>query len=165
MSWLKEQDLRNTRNLKSFYVLLKSDACIDVFPKNNSTYFRNKLNREYILSDEWSVALCDLQIHKSNIQNLEKNIWVFCDIITETQIGPTDEQLLRRVPIRENEISRDWFFIDIQNTYYMPLKTTTLTEIGIKIDTAPQNTQLPNIESIGSTSLLLHFKKNYNGGF
>ena len=159
MSWAKENSLRFDRNLNSFYMLLQSNDSSNIFPQNTIFNFRNKLNRQYNLSDDWVVALCDLQLHIGEIQTTANNIYIYCDIITETQIGITDEQLLRRVPLKESDISHDWLTKDFQTHYYIPLKTNTLTEIGIQIQQSSHTPSLHN-RADKNTSLLLHFKKN-----
>ena len=149
-------------NFKSFYILLHSNDFLTTFPLNNIFNFRNKLNKQYNLSDNWQVALCDIQLFIGDTVVAENNVHVFCDIITETQIGTTDEQLLRCIPIRENDITRDWLIIDFQTKYYVPLKTTSLSEIGIRIETtAPVRTYSTEYlhRQNKNTTLLLHFKK------
>ena len=156
MAWL-EKDLRQLNNFNSFYVLLKSNVSTEIFPQNTMYIFRNKLNKQYILNDNWHVALCDIQFFLGEPAVIrDHNVYIFCDIITETQIGNTDEQLLRRVAIREHDVSHDWLLVDFQTKYYIPLKTTALNEIGVTIKHTT-----PGVPGANKpTSLLLHFKKD-----
>ena len=132
MAWLQEVNAKFDRNLNSFYILIESK---EAYTQTSELSFRNKLNKQYNLSGNWVVALCDLQLYTGDLhpQPAGNTVYIFCDIITETQIGKTDEQLLRRVPIRDSDISKGWLVIDFQTPYYIPLKITTLTEIGIRI--------------------------------
>lgn len=160
MAWSQENNIRFDRNLNSFYILLQSDSSINLFPQNSVFNFRSKLNKQYNLNDDWVVALCDLELYLSDTYLSENNLYIFCDIIAETQVGNTDEQMLRRVPIRKSDVSQDWLKTNFQTLYYIPLKTTTLTEIGIRIE---QSAQTLAARKDKPTSLLLHFKKLYNG--
>ena len=156
MAWSRQLE---SNNFQSFYILLDSGESKEIFPQNNKHSFRNKFNKEYNLNENWTVALCDFQFFIGSEEGIKQNnINVYCNIITETQIGYSDKQLLRRVPIRESDLSRGWLLTNIINPYYLTIKSTVISEIGITIDTSPTEIELQQ-DSEKETSLLLHFNK------
>ena len=145
----------------SFYIMLKSDSNITLFPKNNSFEFKTKLNKQYILNDNWQVALCDLHLFLGKQVTQTENVWVFSDVVCDTQVGDLDKQLLRRL---NNDIKRNtnntWHYFTLQERQYMPLKISELNVISISIKfTLDDSEKLPPTVKNKPTTLMLHFRR------
>ena len=129
----------------SFYVVLKSDDWTDNYPDNNSINFRSKFLNHINLDYDWEVALCDAQIYKPKGTSISHSVWIYCDILVESQIGNRFEPLLRRMPVISN-LTKLWVMGDITNLYYVKIKQTSFDSIGIVIkEDASKKSQLLNV--------------------
>ena len=157
----------------SFYVVLKSDDWNENYPNNNPINFRSKLLNQLNLDYNWEVALCDVQIHKPKKTSVSHSVWVYCDILVETQIGNRFEPLLRRVPVIST-LTKLWVMGDIENLYYVKIKQRTFDSIGIVIkEDASKSSQLLSFtqeervdqrvdwdpEKTTASTLTLHFRQ------
>ena len=158
----------------SFYVVLKSDEWKKNYPDNNSVSFRSKLLNEIDFKYDWEVALCDAQIFKPRGATISHSVWIYCDIVAESQIGSRIEPLLRRVSAI-NKISKLWVMVDFKNLEYVKVKQCNFDSIGIVIkEDADKHSQLLFSDQLQSeqekivswkpskstaTTLTLHFRK------
>ena len=117
--------------MDSFYLVLKSNSSENYYQSNNSTQFKNKLLNNISLEGTWSVALCDIQIFKPKKVIVGHSLWVYTDIVNDTQVGNISAPLLRRITV--SNLRKNWLICEIENLYYMKLRSNFIESIRISI--------------------------------
>lgn len=111
-------------------MVIRSGDCKHIYPDNRVYDFRVNIPKTIHLSGNWNVTLLEFA-YQLNKTSPEKDIYVCCDLCSNTIVGDTEIPLLRRLYL--NRKAENLIF---SSPYGVPLKTGTIQEIHIYLTTS-----------------------------
>ena len=132
------------------FIFLKSDDCLDVYPENDPQCFRYQLSEPILLEGSgWHCALRELK----TIVTTLRNIYVYCDIIEDSNVLGKKLPILRR--IAPESIGR--VICTYDSCIAFKITRPVISSLCITIKEG-EYTQTPLFEDEPSTCLLHIFK-------
>ena len=146
----------------SFYKVLTNQS--NTYTKNTPFDFRfaflEELNFE---TNQWEVALCDIQLSRPAGVTFEASLWVYCDIVEETQVGDKKETLLRRISTTSTRGAT--FYMTFLDKTYLSIRRTSIREVAISIKGLQQKKTTQYTDNSAQikrqlpTTATLHFRR------
>ena len=88
----------------SLGMVFSSSDGLKLFPENTPDDFRINLNRTVNLDGFWIVSLTELSIVDFKAQHGKKELYVYCDICGESFTGESEQPLLRRIYLENDNV-------------------------------------------------------------
>ena len=119
----------------SLRMVFSSSDGLKLFPESKPHDFRVQLNRAINLDGYWVVSLTELSIEDFKTQIGKKELYIYCDVCSESFTGETEQPLLRRIYLENDNIIFD-------NPYYILVKRNDISQLHVYIKDGDGNNAL-----------------------
>jgi hypothetical protein len=137
----------------SFYIILKSKACLDIHPNNQANNFINDFDDPILLNGNWSVAMIEYTFSERLIT--DNTLTITTNIVKPTVVGGIPINLLREIWCGDDE--NGILHESVDPLMYMPVLNNTINKIEINI--LDDTNQFIDFKKELQVSISLHFLK------
>lgn len=131
--------------MMEFYITLRSDDSLLLYPTNSTTHFRVELDGMIHMDDRWMLGLSDITINSTK----QEDLYICSTVCQDSHVGSGKMPLLRRICAKFKQFS-------FQNIHYIPVRMCELKTVDIYIK--DRSGEFPSFVE-GTVVITLHFKR------